>query len=62
MAWLAKNKFRDQENVFSEKPKRVTDYWEVNYYNYASSVELPNGTIERILGYSLSWEDEPVEI
>ena len=62
MVWLAKNKFRNQEVMFSAKPRRCSDHFEVNYQNYECEIELPNGTIKRLLGYSLTWEDGPVEL
>ena len=39
--------------------------WTWPYYcseNLGEIVYLPKGTIKKILGYSMKWEDEPIEI
>lgn len=39
--------------------------WTWPYYcseNLGEVVYLPQGTIKKILGYSMKWEDEPIEI
>ena len=28
--------------------------------SYNMAIELPEGTVEKILGYKLTWDDEPV--
>ena len=42
-------------------------HWIAPYYNPDEgvediSVELPKGTIERLLGRALTWDNEPVEL
>lgn len=73
MAWLAvdKNGF---EYIFHEKPIRIDNIWvDKDTYDevrkYAPSINaddysilLPKGTIERLLGYKLSWDDEPINL
>lgn len=72
MAYLAVNKNDGcSEVVFEEKPERNVDgnggYW--GYMDWANfdefvnfGVELPHGTIEKLIGKKLTWEDEPVYI
>ena len=42
-------------------------HWIAPYYNPDEgvediSVELPKGTIERLIGRALTWDNEPVEL
>lgn len=62
MAWLAVD--RDgSENIYDIKP--IRDLW-VNKWDIRTEdswwINLPQGTIEKIIGRSLTWEDNPVEI
>ena len=62
MAWLAVD--RDgSENIYDIKP--IRDLW-VNRWDIITDdtwwINLPNGTIEKIIGRKLTWEDNPVEI
>ena len=77
MAWLAVEIQyydmvpREDEVIFSHKPRRHTispfssepdmncTRWNVGYGN---SVLLPKGTIKKLIGRELKWEDDPVEI
>ncbi len=57
MAWVFVTKSKD-EFICQCKPY-VTRYgglWEVD------SIPLPTGSIERLIGRRLTWEDEPVEL
>lgn len=64
MPWLSVDKnYRGEKNVefiHSHEPYRVLDrvgeYWE---NEYGSSIRLTKGTIEKLLGYEMTWEDEP---
>ena len=58
MAWLAVDKNGD-EFIYESEPYRLQNYWYMldNYF-----VELPKGSVEKLLGRKLSWEDEPVEL
>lgn len=58
MAWLAVDK-DETEVVFGTEPFREHGTW--NVYSDAY-VLVPVGTIEKILGYKLSWEDGAVLI
>lgn len=69
MVWLAVNK-NGQEIISPEKPIR---YWNEWIYKEEMCIEgecgdvqyeiyIPKGTIKKLIGYELTWEDEPVEI
>ena len=61
MAWVAVNKYNN-EYIYEKKPKRC--YYGV--WSQASLVydviELPKGSIKKLIGRELSWEDGPVEL
>ena len=73
MSWLAvdKNGF---EMIFHKKPIRDNHIWiDKDTYDevrqYAPSINaddysilLPKGTIKRLLGYELTWNDEPINL
>lgn len=72
MAWLVCGIY-GEEFIFDCKPHRASvyasndekiEYWEG--YREGSfedkSIELPEGSIEKLLGRDLTWNDEPVEI
>lgn len=69
MAWLAVNYYGQREFIFEYRPNSVY-YTEngnkVRDWDYEDEdnvvIELPKGTIKKIIGRGLSWEDEPVEI
>lgn len=51
------------EFISSKHPFR--DMFNIGYYGFISDsdvVRLPNGTIRKLIGRELSWEDEPVEL
>lgn len=62
MAWLVVNRNGD-EFIFEAKPKRnnTSQIWQLRscHSNY-SVIYLKKGTIEKIVGYKMTWEDEPV--
>jgi len=73
MAYIAVDK-NNVENIFDDKPIRNDEYYEdlehtkfsefwkpVNEYD-DNEVELPKGSIEKLIGRKLTWEDEPVEL
>ena len=74
MAWLAVDKDSLEEYIYEEKPERGDGCWFAQdgdnfytdegelYFEISDCVQLPIGTIRKILGHSLCWEDEPVEI
>ena len=61
MAWVAVNKY-NREYIYEEEPKRC--YYGV--WSQASlldnAVELPQGSIKKLIGRELTWNDEPVEL
>lgn len=67
MAFLAVDK-DGTEVIFSETPVRGTNKLKGNLTKWALSsntakyIILPNGSIEKLIGRKLTWEDEPVEI
>jgi len=71
MAYVAVDKNGD-EVIFQEKPERNKSIYndlehtdlvvmcDRDYEIYA--VDLPKGSIEKLIGHKLTWEDEPVEL
>lgn len=61
MAWVAVDK-GGTEILFEGKPHRIDDYlWAADSY-YDKYVELPSGSIKKLIGRDLTWENEPVEL
>lgn len=55
------------EVCFNEKPVRKHDHLDIWYvpediYNDTNNVCLPKGTIKKLTGKQLTWEDEPIAI
>ena len=50
-----------QEIIHNDQPIRNGDEW-ITPNVWDSSITLPKGTIKRILGFSLDWDDEPFKI
>ena len=77
MAWVAVNK-NSTEGIFKFKPRRIpvsslfynfickSEFWsDVNSIeegNDDTEIELPKGTIKKLIGRELTWKDEPVEL
>ena len=73
MAWLAVDS-KGSETIFAEKPIRSKfNVWLVRVVfsmnpdsetitNDTSFIRLPQGSIKKLIGRDLTWEDEPVEI
>ena len=69
MAWLATDKTR-RETISPGRPEFDGFEWyyteetsiEGEYGNIGYSMDLPDGTIEKILGRKLTYEESPVEI
>ena len=76
MAWVAVNK-DGKEGIFGYKPyrkdpvKSIYKLWEPEYWsdedvdrygNEDTRIELPKGSIKKLIGRELSWENEPVEL
>jgi len=56
MAWLAVDKNGD-EYIYSELPYREGDH-----FLQEDNIFLPKGSIEKLIGTKLTWEDEPLQI
>jgi len=56
MAWVAVDKI-GEELISRSEPFRVRDYW-IGY----SIFHLPKGSIKKLIGRDLSYDDEPVEL
>lgn len=64
MAWVAVDK-DGTETIFTNRPCRVFDDVEDYFYWDTSSgllILIPKGTIKKLIGKDLTWEDEPVEL
>lgn len=69
MAYLSVNK-GGLENIHFEKPYRWGGEWiddveieiESEHGTYDSGIFLPKGSIKKLIGRELTWDDEPVEI
>lgn len=62
MAWLAVDADKS-EWIYDRKPTRQSfkDVWACDG-EYDCMIELPAGSIARLIGRELTWEDEPVMI
>lgn len=65
MAYIAVNE-NGYECIFEDKPRRLRGEWDNTTIdeNFVTSnkVYLPIGTIEKLIGRRLTWEDEPVKL
>ena len=64
MAWVAVDKEGTEKigvNLTREDYEWV-DLFEVSEGEYYLELELPKGSIEKLIGRKLTWEDEPVEL
>lgn len=63
MAWVAVDK-NGSEAIYDDKPIRnnVSNWWQSYGFGDENVIELPQGTIEKILGRKLTWSDKPVEL
>lgn len=59
MAWVAVHKNGD-EVIFDFKPYRYNDFFWV--VDDGDDIYIPKGTIKKLIGKELSWQDEPVEL
>lgn len=60
-AWVAV----DYSGEFISDKKPFRDMFNVGYYGFASDanvVKLPKGTIKKLIGRDLFWEDKPIEL
>ena len=69
MAWLAVDK-NGVETISPQKPERDFNEWSCYLLVWIDgeagdidfSINLPKGTVSKIIGRELTWADEPVEI
>ena len=64
MAWVAVDK-DGTENIYYLKPERKIEYWvaeENQPEYYRDMIELPPGTIKKLIERKLTWNDEPVKL
>ena len=59
MAWVAVNK-SGSEVIFDFEPYRWNDSLWVE--DTADDIYLPKGSIKKLIGKDLTWEDNPVEL
>ncbi len=66
MAWVAVDKCGD-EYIYEKKPLRSDcGYWKIQPHEYedrlSDCIELPKGSIKKLIGRELTFEDLPVEL
>ena len=59
MAWIAANK-NGVEVIFDFEPYRWNDFFWVE--DTGDDIYIPKGTIKKLIGKDLTWEDNPVEL
>ena len=57
MAWVAVDKNGD-EYIFECNPHRDEDAW----FEHCDFVELPKGSIKKLIGRDLTWSDDTIEL
>lgn len=62
MSWVAVDA-KGEEYVYSKNPFKALgcSFWSVSDWS-ESLVCLPKGSIKKLIGRDLTWEDEPVEL
>lgn len=60
MAWVAVDK-SGVECIFQFHPKRGVDRF-IPLHSYSMRFALPKGSIKKLIGRELTWEDNPVEL
>ena len=67
MAWVAVHK-NGEEGIFNHKPTRgkKLELWydevEDGCIFYDTEISLPKGSIKKLIGRDLTWQDNPVEL
>lgn len=49
------------EYIYDALPERHEKEWKIDMFE-ESCIELPMGSIKKLIGRELTWEDEPVEL
>ena len=60
MAWVAVDK-DGGECVYQFHPKRSGETF-IPLYKYSMWLALPKGSIKKLIGRDLTWQDEPVKL
>lgn len=60
MAWVCVNSF-GTELIFETEPHKEAYSWRDDY-GYCRCIEMPCGSIKKLIGRELSFTDEPVEL
>lgn len=60
MAWLTVDK-NGTEVIFQFRTRKTKAQY-LPIYTYSMWLVLPIGSIEKLIGRNLTWEDEPVEL
>ena len=62
MAFLAVDK-NGKEFIYNSKPIRYDEYFDEDHFGEGCvHVYLPKGSIKKLIGYELTWDDDPVEL
>lgn len=61
MAWVAVDK-DGTEYIFRKEPERLSVNWQDLMYGFYTDIRLPRGSIKKLIGKDLTWQDEPVEL
>lgn len=63
MAWVAVNKDGSEIIVNDNRYlERDEDLEEWTTYGYSDIVQLPYGSIEKLIGREMTWEHEPIQL
>lgn len=62
MAWLAVDKDGSEVICSTEPYRDIDDLWCIENTPESNIVQLPKGSIEKLIGRKLTWNDEPVEL
>lgn len=64
MAWVAIDEFEDECILDTKPSKNKKDKDWKGYWNdfYIGKIRLPKGTIKKLIGRNLTYDDEPVEL
>lgn len=62
MTYLATDQDGSEYMYFKKPQRQEHGAWAVPDGSLSDSLFLPRGTIEKILGHPLTWNDEPQEI
>ena len=58
MAWLAADG-NGEEWIYSDEPQKGEKYY---YCKLGDNIQLPKGSIKKLIGRELTFEDDPVEL